>query len=577
MPKAPYGRREYIRGRAELLGQPCVHNCGRPASVADHQPPLSLHQHVEGSGCCVLMPSCAKCSVEQGGLIARALHRGSAVKVELEVVEPEGFGPRNTVWDGAPWLKSLRRIPRDACWPRLMTAPHPRATGSYGPQFVKWAEAWTGKRLRWFQKLIAYRMLEHDAAGRLVWEQVIVTMARQVGKSYLLRLLAWWRIHHAHLFGGEPQLVLHTASTEKIAREVIGPALQWADQRPDEYKTRHTNGEYEIRRLADGSRWIVRSTRSLVGYSAGMAICDEAFDVAEEVVTEGLEPTTAAIDDSQLLLVSTANSHPKDLIPNRRMSALSTLAEPGADLLLEWSSPRGMDIWDRKAWRMASPFWTERRERLIERRLRDAEAKGEGLEAAAAQWFCWWPPKATPLVKGEPLLGEGVWDQLLSDDTDIDGPLILVVEDHFGRGAAGLAAGVTAADLFAVGGWEFGSRADAFQWVAYWARLHPGSTLIVGATLKGEPLIDQVDVAEVRLAGSRETRAGAPLLRDLVAAGRVVHDGSTDLHVQVGAARVSPSTAGLTVLPVVRSDLTRALCWAVHALEHDRPSVPAIW
>ena len=63
-------------------------------------------------------------------------------------------------------------------------------------------------------------------------------------------------------------------------------------------------------------------------------------------MTEGLEPTTAAIDDSQLLLVSTAHSHPKDLIPNRRLSAFATLEEPVTDLFIEWSAPRNMDIWD---------------------------------------------------------------------------------------------------------------------------------------------------------------------------------------------------------------------------------------
>ena len=93
-------------------------------------------------------------------------------------------------------------------------------------------------------------------------------------------------------------------------------------------------------------------------------------------MTEGLEPTTAAIENSQMLLVSTAHSQPKDLIPNRRMAALGTLADPGVDLLLEWSAPRNMDIWDRQGWRMASPHWTARREGLIERKLRDAEAKG---------------------------------------------------------------------------------------------------------------------------------------------------------------------------------------------------------
>ena len=44
-------------------------------------------------------------------------------------MEPEGFGPRDPIWDAAPWLKGLRRVPKDATWPRLMTAPHPQATG----------------------------------------------------------------------------------------------------------------------------------------------------------------------------------------------------------------------------------------------------------------------------------------------------------------------------------------------------------------------------------------------------------------------------------------------------------------
>lgn len=566
----------YPRQRRELLADdPLCGHCGlRPATRADHQPPLSLHEHVDGSGCCTLVPSCLPCEQRQSGLLGGVFTRG-VVKIKVEVVEPEGFGVRDPVWDVAPWLGPLRRVPRDAVWPRLMTGPHPRAVDTMGPVFVKWAQQWTGRQLRWFQKLIAYRMLEVDAAGQLVWEQIIVSMARQVGKSYLLRLLALWRILHADVFGGDPQLVLHTASTLQVAREVILPAQTWAQALPDEYKVRFANGEIEICRLVDGSRWLVRATRSLVGYSAALAICDEAFDVAEELITEGLEPTTAAIDNSQLLLVSTANSHPKDLMPNRRAAALSTLHDPGVDLLIEWSTPRNIDIWDRKAWRQASPFWSERRERLIERKLRDADAKGEGLETVAAQWFCWWPPKATPPVKGDLLIGDD-WDRWVWD-ADTVGPLVLIVEDHFGRGAAGLAAGVTDDERFSVGGWEFASRVEAFDWVGYWARQRPGSMLVVGASLKGDPAIDGIDVAEVRTSGTAETRVGLPLLRDLVAAGRVVHDGSTDLRGQVVSARVTESSTGLHLLPTTRQDLTRALCWAAHILEHDRPSVPTIW
>ena len=216
---------------------------------------------VDGSGVVCWCRRASRCSVAQGGAISRALALGAARRLEVAVVEPEGFGPQDPIWDRAPWLKPLRRVPRDATWPRLMTAPHPKATGTFGPQFVRWAQAWTGKKLRWFQKLIAYRMLEHDRQKRLVWEQVIVTMARQVGKSYLLRLLALWRMHHGHLFGDEPQLILHTASTLTIAREVIAPAQRWA-QAEGGYKLRFTNGELEIRKEDDGARWIVRANRS---------------------------------------------------------------------------------------------------------------------------------------------------------------------------------------------------------------------------------------------------------------------------------------------------------------------------
>jgi hypothetical protein len=513
--------------------------------------------------------------VEQGGAISRALALGASRRIEVEVVEPDGFGPRDEIWDQAPWLRGLRRIPKDATWPRLMTAPHPRAVGSHGAQFVKWGEAWTGKKLRWFQKLIAYRMLEYDRDGHLVWEQIIVSMARQVGKSYLLRLLALWRMHHGHLFGGEPQLVLHTASSLSIAREVIAPAQRWAQLQDGEYKVRFTNGELEIYRNADGARWIVRANRSLVGYSAALAICDEAFDVDEVVVTEGLEPTTAAIEDSQLLLVSTAHSHPKDLIPNRRMAALATLGEPASDLIIEWSSPRSMDIWDRKAWRQASPYWTDRRERLIERKLRDAEAKGEGLEAVAAQWFCWWPPKATPALKGEPLIVADRWFAAQCLDDTI-GALVVGVEDNAGQGAAVAFCGQIPDGRFVVGGEVCENRAAAYLLASQAVEARDGSQLVVGASLSGDPALGELG-APVHRAGRGETPSALATLRDLLGTGQLVQDGSPDLERQALSVRVTVGNGGaLSLVTGARSDLLRATAWALQRADRDPVIAPQI-
>src|SRR4029077_12314398 len=39
-------------------------------------------------------------------------------------------GPDDRMWN-VPWLDDLRSVPDDAWWPRIMSAPHPLAVGSY--------------------------------------------------------------------------------------------------------------------------------------------------------------------------------------------------------------------------------------------------------------------------------------------------------------------------------------------------------------------------------------------------------------------------------------------------------------
>src|SRR5437763_36219 len=64
----------------------------------------------------------------------------------LEQAERGGLAADDARWD-VPWLADLRPAPVDATWPRLMTVPHARATGSLGPVFVAWARARTGLEL----------------------------------------------------------------------------------------------------------------------------------------------------------------------------------------------------------------------------------------------------------------------------------------------------------------------------------------------------------------------------------------------------------------------------------------------
>jgi hypothetical protein len=66
--------------------------------------------------------------------------------------------------------------------------------GSYGSAFIRWSEERSRTRLYWWQRLVAIRALEHDEAGALCWEEVLVTVTRQVGKSHLLREIVLWRL-----------------------------------------------------------------------------------------------------------------------------------------------------------------------------------------------------------------------------------------------------------------------------------------------------------------------------------------------------------------------------------------------
>lgn len=78
-----YGE-HYRRERAKVLaaGEPCALRLvcdGAPANSTDHIPPLCLHEHTPGSGCCRLQPACLACQHAQGrnlGNLRKAANRG---------------------------------------------------------------------------------------------------------------------------------------------------------------------------------------------------------------------------------------------------------------------------------------------------------------------------------------------------------------------------------------------------------------------------------------------------------------------------------------------------------------------
>lgn len=349
---SPYGP-AYQRALARVRERgPVCHICGEKGSDSvDHVPPLGLHRHVEGSKCCRLLPAHLPCNQREGGWrvanINMARGRSAAALVGVgddleEGPEPTGRGVDDAVWEAAPWLDELRVVPENATWPRLMTAPHPDAVGSYGAEFVEWCRDEYGVELRWWQELVVFRLLEHDAAGVFVWRVLVLSMARQMGKSTLLCALLLWRVIHGAERFGERQLILHAARDAGTARETQLEARLWAGLRPDEFKVIEANGKEMIQHKATHSRWVVRAEESVKGWSATSALVDECWDVKDRTVSSHIRPTLISHKQPWLLLTSTAavDEQATTLFPAIRATTAMALDRPDRDLFIEWSAPR---------------------------------------------------------------------------------------------------------------------------------------------------------------------------------------------------------------------------------------------
>jgi 5-methylcytosine-specific restriction endonuclease McrA len=83
---SPYGRAYKKRRLVLLRGGTYCWRCGRPidetTGTIDHVPALTLHEHVERSGCCDERPACQRCNYGEGGRIGgRRVHAKRRARV----------------------------------------------------------------------------------------------------------------------------------------------------------------------------------------------------------------------------------------------------------------------------------------------------------------------------------------------------------------------------------------------------------------------------------------------------------------------------------------------------------------
>lgn len=247
------------------------------------------------------------------------------------------------------WTRPLVEGPPGPCGCGCALSP---AT-SLGFQAVVFAEDVVGVQLLPWQRWWLIHVLELRGDGSFRFRRVVTLLARQQGKTFLLKILALFM-----LYMGFARLVLGAAQSLDIAREAWAGAVELAQEVDDlaaEVETvRYANGE-QCLSLINGARYrITAATRAAGrGLSVDLLILDELREHRKWDAWSALSKTTTARPNPLIVGISNAGDDESVVLNSLRATALGGSDETLG--LFEWSAPDGCDLDDVAAWAQANP------------------------------------------------------------------------------------------------------------------------------------------------------------------------------------------------------------------------------
>ena len=455
--------------------------------------------------------------------------------------------------------------------PRIETPRPSDVVGSHGGEATAWVREYLGLELYAWQRYALERILERRATGELRWRRVILTVARQSGKSVLSRGLCSWRLGAADVFA-EPQAVLSIANVRETARRHWQAAAVELETSIGA-NVRRSNGQ-EALELADGSTWKVAAATldGGVGSSLSLAFVDEGWRIAADVVQHSLEPTMIATAEPQLILVSTAGDGGSDLLLSARAQAIAELADPdtATTLILEWSASPDADIDDRDAWRQASPEWSRQRVAALEHARRTTSEN-----AWRTMYLNQWVQAALSWIAPSSWAAAGRPELVLPAKP---AGTVAINDDAGGAGYAYVLA-VLDGDRVAVSGRAFSTRRELWAALETLALERRGLTVLYPSSFEAH--VAKLSGVELAKVATAEQRSGFAPTRSAIADGRLEHDGDETLteHVLTAVPLTMPDVG--TTLSAKRSPgpiyAARAMVWAVgHELRPDRRRRPIV-
>lgn len=302
--------------------------------------------------------------------------------------------------------------------PRLFTPPRRKLTrrSSYGYEVVDFARDVLGEPLDPWEEWLVIHAGELLPDGRPRFRQVLVLVARQNGKTHLLKVLAlYW------LFVERQRLVVGMSTNLAYAMEAWQGAVAMAEDTPalagriPAKGVRLTNGEQQLT-TADRCRYKVAASNRRGGRSLSIdrLILDELREHHDWSAWAAATPAMNARPAAQLFAISNQGDETSVVLESLRRAALDHLETGDGDDrlgLFEWSAPDDCDIEDPRAWAAANPNLGHRlrAEDIAAAARRAARAGGEEEATFRVEVLCQRVRKLDPAVDG------GAWRRCRED------------------------------------------------------------------------------------------------------------------------------------------------------------------
>lgn len=201
--------------------------------------------------------------------------------------------------------------------PMLESPRSPLAVDSYGPAIARWLWRKLEMKLGAWQEYALGRVMEHDAAGDLLASLALVSVARQNGKSVIVRALVGWLLDEGYKLPAFKAwdfalLAAHDAKQARIPYDYIRRDL--VSHAGIGWKEKALNVDRRIQRATlfsgieyNGVRVDVASARegSARGISPGLICFDEVLTQTSFSMYEVLSPAQSAIRNALMLMTST--------------------------------------------------------------------------------------------------------------------------------------------------------------------------------------------------------------------------------------------------------------------------------